>query len=76
MKINLDLLWLMQKIRILFILALFYVLYQYVDPVWAFILVFWFILSDLSDIELDVDEIKESKRQIKNELFQLKRKSF
>lgn len=76
MKINLDLLWLMQKIRILFILALFYVLYQYVDPVWAFILVFWFILNDLSDIELDVDEIKESKRQIKNELFQLKRKSF
>jgi hypothetical protein len=51
--------YLLNRIRIIFILALFYVLYEYTKPVYSFLFIFYMILSDLSDIESDASKLKE-----------------
>ncbi|MCU5224103.1 hypothetical protein COM24_07615 [Bacillus toyonensis] len=61
MKIQLQINWfaVLHKIRILMLVGIFYALYHYTSPVFAFMFAFYFIYSDLTDIESYISETNE-----------------
>lgn len=61
MKLEFNVSWfnVLRKLRVIFLLGVFYGLYAYIEPTWAFLWILWFIMNDISDIEVDVTEIKE-----------------
>jgi hypothetical protein len=66
--------WL-RRVRILFLLGVFYVLYEKFHLyVWAFLFMFFFILSDISDIEQTLADLKKERESWKNIL--TRRKDF
>lgn len=81
MRFNIEIDWalVLKKIRIFFLLGIFFLLYDYFDvPVWAFIWIFYFFLSDVADMESDIDTIKVQQEQREKDLKNLmpKRKNF
>ena len=75
MKISIDWNVILRKLRIIFLIGVFYAIYTYAAPVWAFMWLAWFILNDLSDIEIDVAEIKEGEERWSH-IFSQKRSNF
>lgn len=65
MKFNIEIDWalVLRKVRIIFLLGVFFALYTYLAPIWAFIWIAYFILSDIADIETDIGDIKEKQEQ-------------
>ncbi|MGV7000333.1 hypothetical protein ACWA2C_16730 [Priestia megaterium] len=61
MTINLDWPWILRKVRLVFLVAVFGVLYKYLDPMWAFIWIFYFALNDMMEIVTDIEEMKEER---------------
>jgi hypothetical protein len=80
MRFNIEIDWalVLRKVRIFFLLGVFYALYTYVAPVWAFMWIAYFILNDISDMESDLDDLntrqEERDKEWKNIL--PKRKGF
>lgn len=71
MKIELTFEWFLNKLRVLFLIAVFYVLWTYAGQVWAFMWLGYFILNDLADTEQEIadlttkmDKIREEERKI------------
>lgn len=60
-EIKLDWAWILRKVRIAFLLAVFWAMYTYVGHVWAFIWIAYFILNDLTDIETTQEQEKEER---------------
>lgn len=60
-SINIGLPWMLQKIRLVFLVGIFYVIYTYSQPVYAFMWALYFILNDLSEVISDIDLLKEEK---------------
>lgn len=66
--------YLAKRLRILGILGAFYVLAEVMKwPTFAFMLVLFFILSDLSDMEDEIESIKGDRDQWKDFLINRKR---
>lgn len=61
MKFQINISWfaVLHKLRILFLIGIFYALYHYTAPVFAFMFAFYFIYSDLTDIESYISEMNE-----------------
>lgn len=64
MKFEINILSLLHKLRILFFLGVFYAIYTYVAPVFAFMVILYFLWGDISDIETDVEEQKKRGEQM------------
>jgi len=62
------------QVRILLICAIFILIYEFFYKSVAFAWVFYFILSDLTDIESDTEAIKGDREQWKD--FLIRRKHF
>gem|GEM_PF-3720943 len=63
-EINIGWSWVLHKVRLAFLVGIFYILYVYVAPVWAFMWIAYFILNDLWEIVLDLETLREEKTQI------------
>lgn len=63
-EFNFDWVWVLNKVRILFLVAVFCLLYIYVDAVWAFAWVIYFILNDLVEIVVDIQKMKEDRMNL------------
>jgi len=59
-SINIDMMWIMNKIRILFILAVFYLLCEYTLPVFGAAWVLYFLLNDINEIIAEVEKVQET----------------
>lgn len=71
MKIELTFEWFLNKLRVIFLIAVFYLLWRYAGQVWAFMWLGYFILNDLADTEQEIadltakmDKIREEERKI------------
>lgn len=62
-EIKLDWAWILRKVRIVFLVGVFWALYTYVGAVWGFMWLAYFILNDLNDIEVTIDEDKEERHR-------------
>jgi hypothetical protein len=60
-EIKLDWAWILRKVRIAFLVAVFWALYTYVAAVFAFMWLAYFILNDLTDIEVTIEEDREER---------------
>lgn len=58
-----DWIWLLRKLRILFLTAVFCVLYYYFDPIVGFGFIVFIVLNDIQDIETNSYEIIEEMSQ-------------
>lgn len=61
MKITLNVDWILHKVRIIFLLAVFWALYTYVGHIWSFIWLGYFILNDLMEIVVELEKDKENR---------------
>lgn len=57
-ELNFNLSWMLQKVRLLFLVAVFWALYTYLGNVWAFMWGLYFILNDLSEVIDDLESMK------------------
>lgn len=60
-EMKFDLAWILRKVRIAFLVGVFYVFYEYQAPVLAFMWISYFILNDLTDIETTQEQDKEER---------------
>jgi hypothetical protein len=60
------------RIRIALLLGIYYLFHRYVNDTAAFMVLFWFIMGDISDIEAELNEMKEGRAEWKNFLTQRK----
>jgi hypothetical protein len=68
----------LRKLRIVFLLVAFYLIYTRIGEVWGFIWALYFIYNDLSDVEVDIGDMK-TKQEERNKNFSEmmpKRKNF
>jgi hypothetical protein len=63
MSFKIDFNWasILRKVRIAFLLGVFYCLYKYINPVFGFMWMAYFLLNDLTDIESAQEESKEER---------------
>lgn len=59
-SINIDMMWIMNKVRILFIIGVFYALCYYLNPVFGAVWVIYFLLNDLNEILAEAEKIQET----------------
>lgn len=76
MKLEMNLEWALKKLRLIFLIVIFYVLYVYVQPVFAFLWICYFILNDLSEAIDELESMKEHRRQTWDSLKPSRRKGF
>lgn len=60
-EMKLDLAWILHKVRIAFLVGVFYAFYELTAPIFAFMWISYFILNDLSDIEVAQELDKEER---------------
>lgn len=63
-EFNLNWTWILQKVRLFFLLGVFYVLYVYTQPVFAFMWGMYFILNDLLETVTELENLKEEQRSL------------
>ena len=63
-EIKLDWTWVLHKIRLVFLVGVFYALYTYVAPIWGFVWILYFILNDLMEIVTDIETMKEERQEL------------
>lgn len=61
MKITLNVDWILHKVRIIFLLTVFWAIYTYVGEVWSFIWIGYFILNDLMEIVVEMEKSNENR---------------
>lgn len=61
LKVKMDWIWFFHKLRLAFLVGMFYVFYEYAAPVFAFMWIAYFILNDLNDIETTQSQEKEER---------------
>jgi hypothetical protein len=61
------------RIRILLLLAVFYVLHEYTKPVFGWMFVLFFLFGDMADLDEDIKTILEEKDSWKNFLIRRER---
>lgn len=61
LEFNFNWMWVLHKVRLAFLVGVFYVLYTYTQPVFAFMWALYFLLNDLSEIVSDMEEAKEDR---------------
>lgn len=60
-ELNFNLTWILHKVRLVFLVAVFWALYTYVGEVWSFMWAIYFVLNDLNEIVTDVEAMKENR---------------
>lgn len=60
-EMKLDLAWILRKVRLAFLVGVFYAFYEFLAPIFAFMWISYFILNDLSDIEVAQEQDKEER---------------
>jgi hypothetical protein len=63
LELNFNWTWILHKVRLAFLVGVFYAIYTYVHPVFALMWGMYFILNDLQEIVHDVEEMKEERSQ-------------
>lgn len=61
LELNFNWTWMLHKVRILFLVAVFYVLFTYALPVYAIMWALYFLFNDLSEIVEDVEKMEEER---------------
>lgn len=59
-EINLNWAWIIRQLFSLAVVAVFILLYHYLQPLVAFAFAFWVIHKDMTDTQVEVLEIKET----------------
>jgi hypothetical protein len=70
LELKFDWQWILQKVRIVFLLAVFWGVYHYMTPFLAFVWLGYFLMNDLSDIESSLSELTARQELEKEERLQ------